>query len=402
VKESILAKLRRVRIGDVGHFFLFLLALLPAAIYKRKRKHLWLLCEYAMEAQDNAFALFRHLRARHPEIDAVYAIHRRSPAYETVAAIGPVVPFGSLRHWIYYLAAEVNISSQKGGKPNAPVCYLLEVVLGWLKNRRVFLQHGVTMNDLPFLHAENARLSLFCCAAKPEYEFIRDTFGYPDGVVRYTGFCRFDDLLGAEPDPSLVLILPTWRMWLERACRTDAAFSESVYYRSWNAFLSDPALDALLKRTGKRAIFCVHRNMSRFETCFKAASDRIEIKRWNEVSVPELLKKAAVLVTDYSSVHMDFAFMKKPVVCFQFDHEAFREGHLPSGYFDFERDGFGPIAETVPDAIGALSGVIENDCRMAAEYGERVDRFFTLRDDQSSERTTEAIREMVKQQCKKS
>ena len=396
MKESIFAKLKRIRPGDVGHFFLFLLALLPAAIYKRKRKHLWLLCEYAMEAQDNAFALFSHLRAKHPEIDAVYAIRRRSPAYEKVAATGPVVPFGTLRHWVYYLVAEVNISSQKGGKPNAAVCYLMEVVLGLLKNRRVFLQHGVTMHDLPFLHAENAKLSLFCCAAEPEYAFIRDTFGYPDGVVRHTGFCRFDALLDAEPDPSLVLILPTWRMWLERTCRTDAAFSESEYYRCWNAFLNDPTLDALLRKTGKRAIFCVHRNLSRFETCFASGSDRIEIRRWNECSVPELLKTAAVLVTDFSSVHMDFAFMKKPVVYYQFDREAFREGHLPAGYFDFERDGFGPVAGSVPETVAALSRVIENDCRITAEYEKRVDRFYTLRDGNSAERTTEAIKEMIK------
>lgn len=395
MKESVFAKLRRIRMGDIGHFFLLLLALLPAAIYKRKRKHLWLLCEYAAEAQDNAFALFRHLKDRHPEIDAVYAIRRRSPAYEKVAAVGPVVPFGTLRHWVYYLAAEVNISSQKGGKPNAAVCYLMEVVLGLLKNRRVFLQHGVTKDDLPFLHEENAKLSLFCCAAKPEYEFIRDTFGYPEGVVQYTGFCRFDALLDAEPDPSLVLILPTWRMWLERDCKTEEAFRRSEYYRGWQAFLNDPAIDALLKESGRRAIFCVHRNVSRFETCFTSASERIEIRKWNEVSVPELIKRAAVLVTDFSSVYMDFAFMKKPVVYYQFDRETYRKGHLPTGYFDYERDGFGPIAETVPEAAKAISAVIKNGCRMGRRFEERVDRFFTLRDSGSSERTTEAIKEMI-------
>ncbi len=396
MKESILAKLRRIRPGDIGHFFLFLLALLPAAIYKRKRKHLWLLCEYAMEAQDNAFALFRHLRARHPEIDAVYAISRRSPACAAVAAVGPVVNFGSFRHWVYYLAAEVNISSQKGGKPNAAVCYLLEVVLGLLKNRRVFLQHGVTKDDLPFLHAENAKLSLFCCAAKPEYEFIRDTFGYAPGVVQYTGFCRFDALLDAKADPSLVLILPTWRMWLERDCRTAEAFRRSEYFCGWQAFLDDPDVDALLRASGRRAVFCVHRNVSRFEACFTSASERIEVRRWDEVSVPELLKRAAVLVTDFSSVYMDFAFMKKPVVYYQFDRETYRKGHLPTGYFDYERDGFGPIAETASEAAALLSGVIGNDCRMAPQYEERVDRFFTLRDNNSAERTTEAIKEMTK------
>jgi len=395
MKESLLAKLKRIRFGDIGHVFLFLIALLPAAIYKRKRRHLWLLCEYAKEAQDNAFALFRYLRKSRPEIDAVYAIDRRSPARETVEAIGPTVRFGSLKHWVYYLAAEVNISSQKGGKPNAAVCYLLEVVLGILKNRRVFLQHGVTKDDLPFLHAENAKLSLFCCAAQPEYEFIRDTFGYAPGVVRHLGFCRFDDLLDAKKDEDLVLILPTWRMWLERDCNTDAAFRASEYFKGWDAFLNDPALDALLKETGKRAVFCVHRNVSRYETCFTSASDRVSVKKWDEVSVPELLRSAAMLVTDFSSVYMDFAFMKKPVVYYQFDRETYRKGHLPKGYFDYERDGFGPIAETGPEAIGAMRRIIENGLRMEPCYEERVDRFFTLRDAHSSERTTDAIKEMI-------
>ncbi len=395
MKESLFQKLRRIRPGDIGHFFLFLLALLPAAIYRRRRKHLWLLCEYAAEAQDNAFALFRYLRKDRPDIDAVYAIKKGAPAEGAVKALGPVVPFGTLRHWVYYLAAEVNISSQKGGKPNAAVCYLFEVTLGWLKNKRVFLQHGVTKDDLPFLHAENAKLSLFCCAAKPEYEFIRDTFGYAPGVVRYTGFCRFDALLDATPDPDLVLILPTWRMWLERGCKTDAAFRESEYYRGWQALLDDPALDALLTRTGRRAIFCVHRNVSQFETCFVSRSERIAVKQWGEVSVPQLIRDAAVLVTDFSSVFMDFAFMKKPVVYYQFDRETYRKGHLPTGYFDYERDGFGPIAETVSDTIDALGGVIENGCRMTADYEERADRFFTLRDSQSAARTTEAITEMI-------
>lgn len=40
-----------------------------------------------------------------------------------------------------YLTAKVNISSQKGGKPNYAVCYLLEVY-GILRNSRVFYNMG--------------------------------------------------------------------------------------------------------------------------------------------------------------------------------------------------------------------------------------------------------------------
>ena len=394
MKESLFSKLKRIRPGDVGQFFLFLLALLPAAVFRRRRPHLWLLCEYAREAQDNGFALFRYLRTAHPEVDAVYAIRRDAKDFAKVAALGPTVPYGSFRHWIYYLAAEVNVSSQKGGKPNAAVCYLLEVVLGWLRTKRVFLQHGVIKDDLPYLHCDHAKLALFCTSAQPEYEFVRDTFGYPEGVVRLLGLCRFDAYRDAAPDPKLVLILPTWRMWLERDCKTAEAFCASEYYRGWDALLNDPALDTLLERTGMRAIYCVHRNVARFETCFASRSGRVSVKKWDEVDVPELIATAAVLVTDFSSVYMDFAYLKKPVVYYQFDRETYRKGHLPEGYFDYERDGFGPVTETATGAIDALCETIGRGCRMAPPYEQRAERFFPLRDARCSERTYEAIREI--------
>ena len=188
MNESFFEKLKMVRGRDLLHIFIFLLALLPAAVYRRRRKHLWLVCEKGQEAGDNGFAFFRYLRQHQPQVDAVYAIAPHCPQEQKVAALGPVVAFGSLRHWIYYLAAEVNVSSQKDGKPNAAVCYLMEVVLKLpLGGHSVFLQHGVIKDDLPFLHREKTNFRIFCCGALPEYEYVRDHFGYGPGVVQYTG-----------------------------------------------------------------------------------------------------------------------------------------------------------------------------------------------------------------------
>lgn len=51
------------------------------------------------------------------------------------------------------------------------------------------------------------------------------------------------------------------------------------------------------------------------------------------------------MVTDYSSVAFDFAYMKKSLVYAQFDREAFFEGQTyDEGYFNYETDGFGPYA----------------------------------------------------------
>lgn len=395
MNESLLSKLKRINLGDIGHLFLFLFALIPAMIYKRKRPHLWLLCEYRMEAQDNGYALFRYLRKNQPQIDAVYAIAKDSPARDEVAAIGPVVAYGSFLHWIYYLAAEVNISSQKGGKPNAPVCYLFEVVLGWLKNKRVFLQHGVIKDDLPFLHYDKAKVSIFSCSALPEYTFVRDTFGYPDGVVQYLGLCRFDDLYDITPDPELVLILPTWRMWIQRECKSAEEFQQSEYYRAWDSLLNSREFDNLLSKYGKHAVYCTHRNMSRFETSFSTDCEHISVHKWDELPIPSLLKQASVLITDFSSVYMDFAYMKKPLVYFQFDTDTFRQGHLPTGYFDYHDDGFGPIAASVPEVIACLEQILQNGCQMDDMYKARAESFFTIHDAKNSERTYLAIKEMI-------
>ena len=140
MEQKILEKLKMVKFGDLIHIFKFLFALLPAMFFRKKHKDLWLICDYEMEARDNPYWLFRYICKHHPEQEVVYAINYHSPDYRRVAKLGKTVPYGSLKHWIYYLAASKNISSQKGGKPNAAVCYVLEVS-GLLKNTRVFLQH---------------------------------------------------------------------------------------------------------------------------------------------------------------------------------------------------------------------------------------------------------------------
>ena len=392
-----------LRPGDIGHLFLFILALLPARVMRQQRRHLFLICESGAEARDNGYWLFKFLREERPEVDAVYAIKRGSREYEKVAKLGPTIEYGSFRHWIYYLAAEVNISSQKYGKPNAAVCYLMEVVLGWLRNTRVFLQHGVIKDDLPFLHYDKTKMSLFCCAAEREYVFVRDTFGYPSNVVQYVGLCRFDTLHKFEAEKNLLLIVPTWRMWLERNRRGNAreAFLQSQYYRCWNELLQSKSFATLLQRYGKRAVFCLHRNMESFETAFSTDNPDISILRWQEADVPELLKQAGVMVTDFSSVAMDFAYMKKPLVYYQFDLEAFRSGHLPVGYFDYERDGFGDVCSRQEEVLAALEEIFQSDCMMKETYKARVERFFTMRDDKNCERTYTAVKEMLTQSKKR-
>jgi len=70
-------------------------------------------------------------------------------------------------------------------------------------------------------------------------------------------------------------------------------------------------------------------------------NDVFEIKE--SCDYQELIKESSLLITDYSSIFFDFAYLKKPVIYTHFDYNEYRENHVPEGYFNYKNDGFGPI-----------------------------------------------------------
>ena len=400
MKETFFQKLQRVKIGDLGHIFLFLLALPAALVYRLFRRDLWLVCDNKNEARDNGYWFFKYLCEQRPEQDAVYAISKRSPDYRKVKQLGRTVRYGSLRHWVLYLAARVNISSQKGGKPNAAVCYFLEVK-GLIKNTRVFLQHGIIKDDMDWLHYENTKMRLFVTSTEREYKFLCEKFGYPEGSIIKTGLCRFDNLHSFTVKPRQILLMPTWRSWI--AAPTSASkeiedvsdFRSTGYFRSWNAFLKSGRLARLLEENDLTLIFYPHRDMQRFLSYFELGSDRIVKASWPGYDVQELLKESAFLITDYSSIAMDFAYMKKPLTYYQFDYDDFRRGQYSEGYFSYEKDGFGPVCYDLDELIAELKKAVTENFAEPELYLKRQEAFFDLCDDKNCERTYKCIKELL-------
>ena len=92
-----------------------------------------------------------------------------------------------------------------------------------------------------------------------------------------------------------------------------------------------------------------------------------------DADIPQLLLTAGVLVTDFSSVSMDFVYMEKPILYFQFDRDDFRKGHQSVGYFDYDRDGFGPVARRYPASLQHLKRYFQ----MVARWQTHINRGLT-------------------------
>ncbi len=163
--------------------------------------------------------------------------------------------------------------------------------------------------------------------------------------------------------------------------------------KHWRSVLQSTALRNLAEKYGLRLAFCPHAAVAPFAEAF-APPDYVEvIDQLATPSLHPLFAKTALLVTDYSSVAFEIAYIEKPVIYYQFDAEQFYDGgHLGfAGYFDFARDGFGPVCETEDDLLSCVKRRFPATNRL---FAERRRTTFPYRDGQCCQRTYESILEL--------
>ena len=388
-KSGMKEKLKFVKGKDILSFFGLLIVFIPAMIAKIFIRDFWLVCEDKNEARDNGYWLFKYIRENHPKQKVAYAINKKAVDYQKVKDLGKVIQFGSLSHWFWCLVADKNISSQKNGKPNAAVCYFFEVVLKMRKKNRYFLQHGVIISDLEFLHFKNTNMYRFSVSTKPEYDFVCDKFGYPEGHICLTGLCRFDGLNDAKTNQEQILVMPTWRQWISKGVEMKEiegsdVFTETNYLKAWHSFLNSEEVDKLLKTYNKKIVFYPHRNMQKYIEEFTTNSENIIIANSTDYDVQTLLKQSALLITDYSSVFFDFAYMKKPIIFYQFDEKQFRKHQYSEGYFDYHNNELSDWCGTEQDLVKLMEKNLKNN--LEKENPNALDNYFAYRDNKNCER----------------
>lgn len=392
-------RIKFVKLKDIYAIIPMLFGLVMSVPYRIFHKNIWLICERADEARDNGYWFFKYLVENHKEIEAIYAIKRKSADYNKVSNLGKVIEFGSLMHWIVYFAAKRNISSQKEGKPNAAICFILEVYLGFRKNR-AYIRHGIAKDKQKWVYYSLTKMNLFVCSAQREFDYIKKYFEYPEQNLKLLGLCRFDNLLRVHEVKRQIIVMPTMREWLRNISIDTEKFEghreirKSEYVTVWNSFLNNENLNHLLMKYNVELLFFPHSAMQKYIDYFTALSSNIHVLSSSDYDVQELLMESKMLITDYSSVYFDFAYMKKPLLYYQFDYKKYRKGQYEEGYFSYENDGFGKVTYSERDLLSEMERIICSDFKFEKIYCNRVDKFFKYTDSNNCERTYKAIMEM--------
>ena len=397
---------KKKEINNLSSIFLKKLAI--SKRYKEQYKDAWVFLDKDTVADDNAEHLYRYVMKNHKEVNTFFLLHKDSSDWNRLEKEGfNLVAFGSLNHKILLMNA-INVLSSHA----APfvVSYLPpRIYANYVNFKFVFLQHGVTKDNISkWMNSRN--VDCFIATSDDEYNSIAgnyNTYKMTRKEVALTGFSRHDALLSLPvKEKNMIMIMPTWRLFLageltresgERALNPD--FYDSQFAKLWKSFLHSKKLFELSKKFNYEIVFFPHPNILPYLSWFDIPSF-INIAQNNEKSIQVYFKEAKFMITDYSSVAFEMAFLNKPVLYYHFDHEEFFSGNhsYSKGYYDYTKDGFGPIAYDEENLLENVQNILENKGVIDEKYQRNIDKAFKYRDGKNSERIVKVVKNLHEQE----
>ena len=348
-------------------------------------RHIQLVYEkFCMMAQDNGYYFFKycmdHEEEKRQNNHIYYVITKDAPDRKKLDAYqSHLVDFMSIRHMIYMIAAELLVSTDTRNHLYA-MRQRGSILKRYLRKKPlVFLQHGVTaLKKVDFFYGKgkSGSCNLFVVTSDFEKKIVEDYFGYAEDEIVNSGFARWDVLEDKSEGLREILIMPTWRAWLENV--TLEEFKESDYFHNYMALLNSPRFHCFLEKNDLLANFYLHSKFREFIQDFSVESDRIRLIVFGEEPANELMMRCKMLVTDYSSVCWDVFYLDKPVVFFQFDRDKYMEAH--GSYLDMDRELFGDCAQDVDGLLTYMERCADDHFVVRPEYEKmqkRRQRYYT-------------------------
>lgn len=217
----------------------------------------------------------------------------------------------------------------------------------------VFKKFGLAINQPDDVRKNeiggNSKLTYVVCSSESVVPYYAEAFGVDEKKVLPLGAPRVDFLLSENnsdkarenlekqfpsiKNKKLVLYAPTFR--------NDRQANEDI--------LTHFEIDRFNEELGNEYALLV-RFHPQIHPDIKALKGAVNVTDYNNVC--ELVSACDVLVTDYSSICMDFSLLSKKTVFFAYDLESYDRER--SFYFDYESYVPGEVARTTDEVIEAI------------------------------------------------
>ena len=201
----------------------------------------------------------------------------------------------------------------------------------------------------------------------------RDDVFYQD--VDRVQVLKFLEIDSTDTKIKIISYLPTFR---------DSDSRDNEYYLLQQCKLADAYLE-------ENNIYIVQKNHSSKLTKSFREGRRIYLSEG--IDTQTLLKVSDILITDYSSVFIDFLHLKRPIIFYPYDLEEYqsKDRELYFNYFD-EVITPGPKVRNESELFEVIKNIISNEQEAKTQLGKSLDFYHKYHDGKNSKRVVEEIK----------
>ncbi len=373
---------------------------LTRPFYKNRR--ILMTFDKLYKAGDNGEYFWRYANSVNDGVETYYVVSDTSLDYKRLKEYDKkhTVVHNSLRCRLLALNMEAipathTLVMQYCGFPK----YLHPYFLDLWNIKVICIQHGLTVQQLAqYQRRTYDNTTLYCLASKYEKKnLLHPVYGYEEDMLKLNGLARYDGL--KNNDKKDILITPTWRRNVVsqgiayKKKPYNELFKYTEYFRLYNELIHDEKLIETAKKHGYGITYLLHPAMSPQLEDFDQNGYVKVIAASGDMNYEQVLTQSSLMVTDYSGVQFDFAYMRKPIVYY---HPATLPPHYEAGGIDYPTQGFGPICDNHSDLVDTVCSFIENNCSAMDEYKKRADDFFEFDDYNNCQRIYDEILSFLK------
>lgn len=343
-------------------------------------------------AQDNGLRFFQYLVDNHSsEFNTYYIISENSSDLENLESYtNRIIFYKSKRHFEIMQIADAIIHTNSS-------FYAFPVNTSFWNKRqltikKLFLQHGIIgVRNLARLYGKSPMFTdRFVVSSQREKDIVINQMNYNSHEVALTGLARFDKLLEqSSPERTFslrkkILIMPSWRKGQDRL--TDADFMKTDFFSRLNELINDSKLIQAVCNNDLEINLYLHHNFQKYSHLFK--SPVVTIINESKKSVQELLMDHGILITDFSSVALDFALQERKVLYYEIDDEIINDLDELSDFFP------GPVYLNKNKLIEDMVYATDNP-QLSENEKLKLDNLYQARDLHASDRIYSTLQELL-------
>ena len=358
---------------------------------KLKNRAIWIISETENQAQDNGYYFFKYLREKFPEKEIYYLIGKEAPRVKELEKLQNILYLGEYKSILYILSAKYILSTHGLWMLPSEFGLLRKFTKKMITAKKIWLGHGITAMKNGYAVYNKRRFSLndfLVAGSEFEKNIFVEEYGYSEKEVLVTGFPRYDDM-ESDLNDKIILFMPTWR---DKQDNLGEEFLKTEFYTKVMSLLRNEELQSFLREKQVKIYLYLHENFQKYNSYFyNAENENIKVIKNKEKNVKELLKMSSCLISDYSSVIFDFAYMNKPVISYQFDYEKYINSREEKPFVDIKTEIPAMVTESEKEIVEFLKDVVRRDFSPLENQQKCLKKYFKYTDDKNCKRLYEEI-----------